>query len=261
MGNNLFLLIFRISSSFDVEQAIVTQNWAALWSQLTNQRFREGLKAANSQIIKNLNINAIKETNFAKSTQSTDQLTQETGAIPFLIIRNITTQVNLLREANLKKKSQKTKELSNNSEAHTLNIFKNKNTNLLKEANQKEKVPKMNQFTNEKGVDTLKFFKHVNTNPIIESNQEKKSSKTKQFTEGNGTENLKIIKNINAYLGREAGPKVKSQKEANPTAAPKSNTLPSFLSPVSLKSGIAYLFIFQPVYFSKKVSSDLSDPY
>ena len=221
MGNNLFLLIFRMSSSFDVEQAIVTQDWAALWSQLTNQRFREGLKAANSQIIKNFNINPIKEANFAKSTPSTDQLTQETGAIPFLIIRNITTQVNLLREANQKKKSQKTKQLTNEREAHTLQILKNINTNILREANQKEKVKETKHFTNEKG-----------------------------------TENLQINKNITAYLTREAGPKVKSQMKANPAAALNSTTLPSYLSPVSLKSGIAHMFIFQPVYFSEKVSSD-----
>ena len=174
---DVFLLIFRISSSLNVEQAIVTQDWAALWNQLTNQRFRERLKVANSQII-----------------------------------------------------------------------------NALKEANRK--VPKTNQFTSEKEVDTFKFFKHINTNPIIESNQEKKSQKTKQFTKGYGTENLKIIKNINAYLAREAGPKEKSQKKANPAGAPKYNTLPSYLSPVSLKSGIAHLFIFQPVSFSRKVSSE-----
>ena len=90
----------------------------------------------------------------------------------------------------------------------------------------------------------------------MESNQEKKSQETKQFTKGHGTENLKIIKNINTYLASEAGPKEKSQKKANPAGAPKSNTLPPYLSPVSLKSGIACLFIFQPVYFSRKVSSD-----
>ena len=218
MGNNLFLLIFRVSSSFDVEQAIVTQDWAALWSQLTNQRFREGLKAANSQIIKNLNINAIKEANFAKSTQSTDQLTQETGAIPFLIIRNITTQVNLLREANQKKKSQKTKQLTNEREAHTLQIFKKLNTNILREANQKEKVQKTKHLTNEKGAD-----------------------------------NLKINKNIIAYLAREAGPKEKSQMKANLAALPNSTTLPSYLTPVSLKSGIAHMFTFQPVFFRKSI--------
>ena len=90
----------------------------------------------------------------------------------------------------------------------------------------------------------------------MESNQEKKSQETKQFTKGHGTENLKIIKNINTYLASEAGPKEKSQKKANPAGAPKSNTLPPYLSPVSLKSGIACLFIFQPVYFSGKVSRD-----
>ena len=79
------------------------------------------------------------------------------------------------------------------------------------------------------------------------------NQKTKPLTNEKGADNLKINKNINAYLAREAGPKEKSQMKANPAALPNSTTLPSYLTPVSLKSGIAHMFIFQPVFFRKSI--------